>query len=150
MSHSSSQKFLKSKLNYCNQEVNIVIKPGIHGPQAELARDFVIFLVRVHGSLDKAYHDDVWLDHACPFTIRASTRIPVHRVPNVVGVGLAKCGTGTLAFLGKFWVESNPNSPHFGRTPISPSLHPHFIPGIIRYQVYFRLPSKNGLPVYRS
>ena len=70
--------------------------------QAELARDFVIFLVRVHRSLDKAYHDDVWLDHACPFTIRASTRIPVHRVPNVVGVGLAKCGTGTLAFLGMF------------------------------------------------
>ena len=94
--------------------------------QAELDRDFIIFLVRVHGSLDKAYHDDVWLDHACPFTIRASTRIPVHRVPNVVGVGLAKCGTGTLAFLGKFWVESNPNSPHFGRTPISPSLHLHF------------------------
>ena len=46
------------------------------------------------------------LDHACPFTIRASTKPRVHRVPNVVGVGLAKCGTGTLAFLGETnWSE---------------------------------------------
>ena len=37
----------------------------------------------------------------CPFTIRASTKPRVHRVPNVVGVGFAKCGTGTLAFLGE-------------------------------------------------
>jgi len=41
------------------------------------------------------------LQHACPFTIRASTKPRVHRVPNVVGLGFAKCGTGTLAFLGK-------------------------------------------------
>ena len=107
------KKFLQSKLNYCNQEQNIMIKPGTHG-RLRLSWPTVLQffskdrLIRVHGSLDKAYHDDVWLDHACPFTIRSSTRIPVHRVPNVVGVGLAKCGTGTLAFLGKFLVESNP------------------------------------------
>ena len=66
---------------------------------------------------DKAYHDDVWLDHACPFTVRASKKIPVHRVPNVVGVGLAKCGTGTLAFLGKFDQYTSLKSGF--RTPVS-------------------------------
>jgi len=48
---------------------------------------------------DKAYYNDKLLDHACPYTIRSSTETPRHRVPDVIGVGFAKCGTGALAFL---------------------------------------------------
>jgi len=48
---------------------------------------------------DKAYYDDKLLEHACPMEIRRSEKIKRSRVPDIIGIGFAKCGTGALAFL---------------------------------------------------
>ncbi|CAG5113511.1 Oidioi.mRNA.OKI2018_I69.chr2.g7615.t1.cds [Oikopleura dioica] len=48
---------------------------------------------------DKAYYDDKLLEHACPMEIRRSTQTLRNRVPDIIGIGFAKCGTGALAFL---------------------------------------------------
>ena len=50
-------------------------------------------------SLDKAYHEGAVMEHACPVEIRKSLEPLEKRLPDVVGVGFAKCGTGTLQFL---------------------------------------------------
>jgi|ERR1712130_507877 len=52
-----------------------------------------------HEVKDKAYYDDKLLDHACPVTVRASVKEQKNRIPDIIGVGFAKCGTGALAFL---------------------------------------------------
>ncbi|CAG5108214.1 Oidioi.mRNA.OKI2018_I69.chr1.g3688.t1.cds [Oikopleura dioica] len=37
---------------------------------------------------------------SCPFTIRSSNKTQKSRFPDVLGIGMAKCGTGSLSFLG--------------------------------------------------
>jgi len=48
---------------------------------------------------DKAYHEGAVLEHGCPVEIRKSLEPLEKRLPDVVGIGFAKCGTGTLQFL---------------------------------------------------
>ncbi|CAG5105391.1 Oidioi.mRNA.OKI2018_I69.chr1.g2090.t1.cds [Oikopleura dioica] len=50
-------------------------------------------------SRDKAYWEGPVRETACPVQIRRSLEPLERRVPDVVGIGFAKCGTGTLQFL---------------------------------------------------
>jgi len=64
----------------------------------KVSRNFGQTIVKRSEPRDKAYYNDRLLDHACPMTIRSSGNLR-HRVPDVIGIGFAKCGTGALAFL---------------------------------------------------
>ena len=89
----------------------------------KISRNFAQTPIKRFEPRDKAYYNDKLLDHACPMTIRwfqkslslgivkskfltvissefrGGTGQLRHRIPDVIGIGFAKCGTGALAFL---------------------------------------------------
>ena len=67
---------------------------------------------------DAAYFNGSVLDHACPMTIRRSTGKLIRKPPDVIGIGFAKCGTGSLDFL-----DCHPSS----KKSISCRLKKHFL-----------------------
>jgi len=64
----------------------------------EIAPNFEFTQIKREEPRDKAYYNDKLLDHACPMTIRGSGLLR-RKIPDVIGIGFAKCGTGALAFL---------------------------------------------------
>ena len=65
---------------------------------------------------DAAYFNGSVLDHACPMTIRRSTGKLIRKPPDVIGIGFAKCGTGSLDFL-----DCHPSSKNSCWVTLSPA-----------------------------
>jgi len=82
-----------------NEQIMSYVKENTEDDWKSIKETFGPTIIKRAEPRDKAYYNDKLLDHACPYTIRSTNQTLVHRVPDVIGIGFAKCGTGALAFL---------------------------------------------------